>query len=114
MQFDLLDRLLALAGPQDAGELLLRLDQDLSRTSLDIQLAAGQNDRKSLCGALHVLLGVSGSIGADALYKLAEQAQGNAKSSAPLDQAGLANLVQSVADFRAELKRRQQPEEAKT
>lgn len=59
-----LDRLLTLAGPRDAAELLSRIESDLSDTATRIENALPGADRDALRAASHVLVAVAGSVGA--------------------------------------------------
>jgi len=65
--------LLNLAGPQTGLELVMRLDEDLSRVAAALTAAASGPDRQSLREQSHVLLAIAGTVGADGLYVLAER-----------------------------------------
>ena len=62
-----LSRLLTLAGPVVADELLTRLDQDLDRVARTLSLALAQGDLPAVRAQTHVLIGLAGTIGALAL-----------------------------------------------
>ncbi len=106
MQLDLLDHLLKLASPQDGAELLLRLEQDLNRVAAAIDLSLSSDDRTSLGAALHVLVGISGSVGADQLCADARTLGQAAKDASPLAAAPLTRIRQGIAALRGEVLRR--------
>ncbi|NKX44567.1 response regulator [Roseicyclus persicicus] len=64
--------LLAVAGPEGAEELLSRLHEDLSatRAALDAGVAAG--DIPEIRAQTHILIAISGAVGAERLYRIAE------------------------------------------
>lgn len=66
-------RLLDLAGPDHAGELLARLAEDLETTRQTAATAAGHLDWPALRGASHVLISLAGSVGALSLQSMSEQ-----------------------------------------
>jgi len=66
-----MDELLRIAGPATAPELLDRLIADFARVGANLDTAARENDRDSARAETHVLISLSGAIGADGLYKLA-------------------------------------------
>lgn len=59
-----LDRLLALAGPADAAELLERLATDLARVDGALTAAVAAEDRAAVRSETHVLISVAGAAGA--------------------------------------------------
>lgn len=67
-----LDRLLALAGPADAAELLERLATDLARVDGALTAAVAAEDRAAVRAETHVLISVAGAAGA---FGLAEDAR---------------------------------------
>ena len=87
---DRFHRLLELAGPKHSSELLARLGDDLSATRAKLSMAAQSQDWQSLHQASHVLVSLSGSVGALSLQHLSEKlnALANAK-----DSLGLADLM---------------------
>jgi HPt (histidine-containing phosphotransfer) domain-containing protein len=67
-----LDRLLDLVGPNLSAELLQRLTDDLAATQQTLQEAAQVTDWARLREASHVLISLSGSVGAQSLQTLAK------------------------------------------
>lgn len=65
--------LLILAGPETGLELVMRLDEDLSRVATALTQAAPGPDRPALREQSHVLLAIAGTVGADGLFVLAER-----------------------------------------
>ncbi len=63
--------LLDLAGPAHALDLAMRLDEDLSRVSQALTVAAVDLDRPKLRETSHVLLAIAGTVGANRLCDLA-------------------------------------------
>lgn len=103
-------RLLDLAGPEVAGELLDRLDEDLETVDAVLSDAAPARDVPALRAQTHVLISLAGAVGAERLQHLAEDLNAAAhagnedaidrlwSAAAPL----LARLRAHVADVRAE------------
>ena len=99
------EALLAVSGP-DRAELLMRLVSDLTGVlgALDRALAAG--DLPEIRAQTHILIAVSGAVGADRLYRLAEVLNIAAKRRRLADlgalyapcRADLADLIAHVAD----------------
>ena len=83
-------RLLDLAGPRHASELLSRLAEDLADTRAKTAMAAGLRDWPSLRNASHVLISLSGSVGAVSLQHLAERLNATAQAQ---DDATLAAII---------------------
>lgn len=110
-----LQRLLELAGPQDAPELLRRIRTDLDSAARQIELALPQDDRAALRAASHVLIAVGGSVGAlrlasaartlnTAAHAEAQPGPGPASGAAPgSDPEILAGLAQPVLAAVAQL-----------
>ena len=65
--------LLDLAGPDMAGELTLRLDEDLSNVGLALTTAPA--DPAVLQAQSHILVSIAGTIGATKLFQMAKQFQ---------------------------------------
>lgn len=76
-----LDRLIELAGPREAGELLRRIRTDLLGAAHQIESALAAPDHLAIRNATHVLIAVAGSVGA-----LRLEAQSRALNSAAHDQ----------------------------
>ncbi len=108
MELGLLDHLLTLANPADGAELLHRLIDDLKRVATAIEAAALADDRKSLGANLHVLIGISGSIGADQLMAFARALGEVAKEAKPLPPALLAQVAGGLVSLLGEVGRRRQ------
>ncbi len=95
-------RLLALfdlAGPDQAEELAVRLQDDLSTVSQALEAALSGADRQVLCSQSHVLMGISGTVGAEGLQGLAGQL--NRLAHAP----GSANFTGLIAEIQHRLAR---------
>ncbi len=67
-----LDRLLALAGPEDGRELLIRMHDDLETVRGGLLEAFERGDRTLLLSRAHVLISLAGAVGNGALQALAE------------------------------------------
>ncbi len=67
-----LSRLLVLAGPKDAAELMRRLIKDISQLAEGISASLLTQDRAAMHKHSHVLLAISGTIGAQRVYELAQ------------------------------------------
>ena len=65
-------RLLDIAGPAGAKELLTRLHNDLGNVSAHMARAIKELDQVELRGQTHVLISLSGAVGADRLQRQAE------------------------------------------
>lgn len=109
MQLDLLDHLLTLAGPADRAELLVRLEQDLKQAMLDIERAALTDDRKALGAALHVLIGITGSIGATEVMITAQKLGQDARDGLTLSSALLAQIESDILSLQGEVLWRKDP-----
>lgn len=89
----LLDRLMALAGPQDGPELLRRLDEDLGSVGRQLTEGLARLDGAMIRAATHVLTSLAGSIGAQGL-----SARARALNDAVHAGAGPAQMA-TEADF---------------
>lgn len=108
MKLDLLDHLLTLATPQDAAELLQRLDRDLGNAVSEIDRAVATGDQTSVSATLHVLIGITGSVGAAQVFALAKALGQDAKDEKRLSPRLLDQLKDGIASLRAEARRRSQ------
>ena len=103
-----LERLLDLAGPEVAGELLDRLIDDLGTAARGIAAAAPARDGSGLRSHTHVLISLAGAVGADRLQRLAEALNlaAHATDVPAIDRLGaeageeLARLVALIEDLR--------------
>lgn len=100
MQLDLLNRLLDLASPADAAELLQRVEQDLAGVVENIEMFYAKDDREPLRKTLHILTGISGSVGAERVFALAQQLDAKAADGSPLAASEKAELMQGIAQLR--------------
>lgn len=99
-----------MAGPEQAEELAFRLQDDLGTVAEALQQALGSADRQVLRAQSHVLLGISGTVGADGLRGLAGQLNALAHAPGPMNLAALideirrrlARLIDEVRETRAE------------
>jgi hypothetical protein len=80
-----LHRLLDLAGPKHAPDLLARLSEDLTKARDQAARAAQTSDWATLRGASHVLIALGGTVGASSLQALATQV--NTAAQAQQDEA---------------------------
>jgi len=103
-----LDRLLALAGPADAVELLTRFETDLAETARRIATALAANDAAALRAASHVLIAVAGSLGALGVEAQARHLNAEAHRAGPGPDAapGLAAAAEAALAGIATLTRR--------
>lgn len=62
------DRLMDLAGPQLAPDLLRQLAQDLTAVATALDPALGRGDVAGVRAQTHILMALAGSVGAQALY----------------------------------------------
>jgi two-component system aerobic respiration control sensor histidine kinase ArcB len=92
MDFDpsRLNHLLEITGPDLAVELLARLTEDLSATESAVVVGAAAQDWKALREGSHVLISLSGSVGAISLQAMAEALNAIAHSH---DRQSLDNLM---------------------
>lgn len=67
-----LSRLLALAGPCDAPELMRRLIADVQGVAVGMTAGLAAHDRHAMRKHSHVLLAIAGTIGAQQIYDLAK------------------------------------------
>jgi hypothetical protein len=86
---DRLKRLLQIVGPTEAALFLKQLDLDLSDCARTLADATGRQDWPALSEASHVLIALSGSVGALALQALAEALNSAAHAQDGLALAGL-------------------------
>jgi CheY-like chemotaxis protein/two-component sensor histidine kinase len=70
---DRLDRLLEIAGPKGADELLKRLSSDLRRVHHNLTRGVAEMDQPLLRAETHVLISLAGAVGAEALHALANR-----------------------------------------
>lgn len=75
---DRLDRLLEIAGPSGANELLNRLGSDLRRVEKNLARGFAEMDQPLLRAETHVLISLAGAVGAEALHALANRLNGAA------------------------------------
>ncbi len=68
-----LDNLLDIVGEQGAEELVNRLVDDLTSVQLALGQAVHQNETAAIRSQTHILISLSGAVGADNLQRLAEQ-----------------------------------------
>jgi hypothetical protein len=96
MDFDpaRLSHLLDLAGPDMAAELLARLTEDLTMTQATLGLGATTSDWKRLREGSHVLISLSGSVGALSLQTMSEALNAVAHRQ---DDAALAALMPQLS-----------------
>lgn len=66
------DALLAVAGPEGARELLQRLHEDLGAVCATLDRAVGAADIPEIRAQTHILIALSGAVGAERLHQLAE------------------------------------------
>ena len=67
-----MDRLLEAAGPEGRGELLRHLSDDLQETLRAMERAVADHDADELRAQTHILIAISGAVGADRLCHYAE------------------------------------------
>jgi hypothetical protein len=78
-----MDRLIELAGPRDAAELLRRIRTDLLGAARQIEDGLLRGDHLAIRNATHVLIAVAGSVGALALEGQARALNAAAHAQAP-------------------------------
>ena len=66
------DALLAVAGPEGARELLQRLHEDLGAVRATLDAAVATGDIPEIRAQTHILIALSGAVGAERLHQLAE------------------------------------------
>ena len=106
-----LDQLLALAGPAEAGELLIRLEQDLARCGSALAAALAQGDRISVRAETHVLLAVAGAIGAVGLAEDARSLNTTAHGAGDFSPALTRRIAQDIAALQASIDKRRAGEQ---
>ncbi|WP_137110124.1 hypothetical protein [Rhodobacter sp. SY28-1] len=102
MDFDptRLSHLMEITGPELAVELLARLTEDLTATETSLLSGAGGRNWKALREGSHVLISLSGSVGAISLQTMAENLNAIAHSQ---DQDALDRLMPPLASELASL-----------
>ncbi|MEZ5796928.1 MAG: hypothetical protein R3D63_05210 [Paracoccaceae bacterium] len=105
-----LDRLLALAGPAGARELMARLQEDLAAVAAALPVAAAAGDRLALRRHSHVLIAVAGSVGDLALSEAARALNLVAHAPDPPPAPLLRRVEQGLATLRAALAARAAPQ----
>lgn len=106
-----LSRLLVLAGPGEAKELMRRLISDISGVKVGMAEGLETEDRLAVRRHSHVLLAIAGTIGAGRIYELARQVNlcakddncTSARSYAADILEGLDGLVHRLRGMAAEL-----------
>ena len=88
-----LTRLLTLAGPVDGPELMRRLIDDLGGVTAGITASLANKDSAAMRHHSHVLLGLSGEIGAQHIYVSAQHLNQLAKDNAIMQAAPQATAV---------------------
>ncbi|OZA09034.1 MAG: hypothetical protein B7Y02_12130 [Rhodobacterales bacterium 17-64-5] len=78
-------RLLGLAGPTDAPELMRRLRADVQTVAAGMKAGLARADRAAMRKHSHVLLAIAGTIGAPRIQALATQLNQCAKDAACVD-----------------------------
>lgn len=96
------DALLAAAGAAGSADLLARVTEDLCAVNEALDAALGQGDLAGIRAQTHILIAISGAVGADRLYRLAEVLNIAAKRRQRADLAALyapvrADLVDLIA-----------------
>jgi len=66
------DALLKIAGAQGSVELLHRVHEDLTSVQRALDTGVGRGDLSDIRAQTHILIAISGAVGADRLYRLAE------------------------------------------
>ncbi|MBF9047466.1 response regulator [Rhodobacterales bacterium LSUCC0031] len=89
LDHDRFDALLAVAGATGAPELLQRLHEDLSAVLAALDQGVAAADLAQIRGQTHILIALSGAVGADRLYRLAEVLNIAAKRRRMADLAAL-------------------------
>ncbi|WP_165905267.1 response regulator [Rhodovulum euryhalinum] len=90
-----LDRLLALAGPEDGCELLTRMREDFGTVRIGIVQGAAAGDMALIRARTHVLIPLAGAVGNTALQADAEALNAAARAD---DRAAMGGLVPRVLD----------------
>ncbi|AMY70671.1 ATP-binding protein [Frigidibacter mobilis] len=90
------ERLMEIAGPDNAGELLDRLHSDLRKTERGLIAALSDTDRGAIRSATHVLIALAGAVGAERLQALAEtvNAAAHRREDAPMKTLAAETLAQ--------------------
>ncbi|MBF9043641.1 response regulator [Rhodobacterales bacterium HKCCE4037] len=105
-----MDDLMEAAGPEGRAELLLRLGEDLSTTLETLDRAVAEKDSREIRAQTHILIAISGAVGADRLCNASEALNIAVKRKAverfaslfPALRADLVALIDEVARRRAE------------
>jgi HPt (histidine-containing phosphotransfer) domain-containing protein len=102
------ERLMSIAGPAAARELLDRLDDDLRRTESELAAGLARQDRTAIRSGTHVLIALAGAVGAERLQALAQTLNAMAHQNGEIGRAEaeealdlLRRLVGFVAKERA-------------
>lgn len=106
---DRMDRLMEAAGPDGRAELLQRLGEDLAVTLAAMDRAVAENDTAEMRAQTHILIAISGAVGADRLCQNAETLNIAAKRHStdrfamlfPPIRADLVALIAEVAERQA-------------
>jgi CheY-like chemotaxis protein len=80
-------------GPDAMTDLLTKIDGDLEKSANDIQRGVAEEDNKAVSAATHVLVSVSGAVGAQNLQRLAQKLNAVANARAEGDIAALGSDV---------------------
>ena len=90
-------RLLALAGPTDAVELMRRLRVDLHDVAVGLTAGLASRDTVAIRRHSHVLLAIAGTIGAQHIYLMAQNVNQSAKEEGNLvSKTDAADLMQML------------------
>ena len=90
-------RLLALAGPTDAVELMRRLRVDLHDVAVGLTAGLASHDTVAIRRHSHVLLAIAGTIGAQHIYLMAQNVNQSAKEEGNLvSKTDAADLMQML------------------
>ena len=100
IDFTPLERLLSLAGPSGAPELVAALMDDLKATQASLDLAWNGPDFAALRANSHVLMGLAGTVGDTDLHALAQRLNRGAHTQTPNDTV---DITQSIMTYLADL-----------
>ena len=90
-------RLLALAGPTDAFELMRRLRVDLHDVAVGLTAGLASHDTVAIRRHSHVLLAIAGTIGAQHIYLMAQTLNQSAREASNLvSKADAADLMRML------------------
>lgn len=96
-----LDRLLQLAGATGGAELMARLTEDLTRIAQSLAGAMDEDARDVIRRESHILVSISGSIGATDLSEAARRLNLIVHDNAPLPEDLAARITRDLAALRA-------------